>query len=126
MKSRKVLVVDDSLVARMLLQHIVSSAHPDWQVVEALDGEMGLGAAGRDAPDFIFLDVNMPGMGGLETARRMKEACPSSVICLVTANIQDHIRHEAEALGIGFMTKPVERERLLTFLDSGLDSGRAA
>lgn len=116
MSARTVLVVDDSLVARMLVQHIVTSAHPDWRVVEALDGEMGLGAAGRDTPDFVLLDVNMPGIGGVETARRMKDLCPTATICLVTANIQDHIRDEAEALGVGFMPKPVERGPLLAFL----------
>lgn len=117
MSVKTVLLVDDSRVARMLTRKVIETNRPGWTVLEAGCGEEGLSLLAQSQPACIFLDVNMPGIGGIETARRMRALAPAVRITLLTANIQDPIRHQAEELGVGFLTKPVRDEALLAFLD---------
>lgn len=119
MGAKTVLLVDDSRVARMMTRKVIESAHPDWTVVEAGTGEEAIDQVVDHNPDFIVLDVNMPGMGGMETARRLREAGITAAITLLTANIQDPVRQQAEAMGVGFLNKPVREDLLLAFLDGG-------
>lgn len=116
MAAKTVLLVDDSRVARMMTRRIIEVAHPDWAVVEAQSGEEAIALFAGANPDFIILDVNMPGMGGLEAARRLRETGTPAAITLLTANIQEPVRLQAEAIGIGFLNKPVREEALLAFL----------
>lgn len=116
MNVKTVLLVDDSRVARMLTRKVIEHNRPGWAVVEASCGEDGLTLLTEAKPDYVVLDVNMPGIGGLETARRMRGLDGAVHITLLTANIQDPVRHQAEELGVGFLTKPVRDEALLEFL----------
>lgn len=116
MVPKTVLLVDDSRVARMMTRHVIEVSRPDWTVVEAACGEDALALLPEAKPDFVVLDVNMPGIGGLETARRMKAAAPALPITLLTANIQDPVRQQAATLGVGFLNKPLREDALLAFL----------
>lgn len=118
MSAKTVLLVDDSRVARMMTRKLIDVRRPGWTVVEAACGEEALDLLALANPDFVVLDVNMPGIGGIETARRLRAAAPSLPITLLTANIQAPIRQQAEVLGVGFLTKPVRDEALLSFLTS--------
>ncbi len=115
MSEKTILLVDDSRVARMLTRHAVEKAHPEWTIVEAENGEAALAAVVGRAMDFALVDVNMPGMDGLTAARRLGELCPGIRISLLTANIQDPIRRQAEESGIGFISKPLNAAALDTF-----------
>lgn len=116
MSGKTVLLVDDSRVARMMTRKVIESQRPGWMVVEAATGEEALAALAAARPDFVVLDVNMPGIGGMETARRMRALAPGLPITLLTANIQDPVRHQAEELGVGFLNKPLHEDQLLAFL----------
>lgn len=120
MSKKTVLLVDDSRVARMMTRKVIEHGRPGWMVVEAATGEEALAQLPEVEPDCVVLDVNMPGIGGLETAKRMRVLAPAVRITLLTANIQDPIRHQAEELGVGFLTKPVRDDALLAFLDGGV------
>jgi len=113
---KTVLLVDDSRVARMMTRRMIETDRPGWEIVEAATGEEALEVYSRVLPDFVILDVNMPGMGGLEAAKRLKEVYPQSVITLLTANIQDPVRDQADSLGVGFLSKPVRGDVLMAFL----------
>ena len=115
---KTVLLVDDSRVARMMTRKMIETDRPGWEIVEAATGEEALEAYSRVLPDFVILDVNMPGMGGLEAAKRLKEVYPQAVITLLTANIQDPVRDQAESLGVGFLSKPVRGDVLMAFLSA--------
>jgi CheY-like chemotaxis protein len=119
MTSKIIMLVDDSRVARMMTRAAVQRLRPDWDIIEAASGEDALTAIALDRPDFVLMDVNMPGIDGLETARRLRERCPKAVISLLTANIQDPIRLKAAELGIRFLSKPLKDEALAGFLDGG-------
>jgi CheY-like chemotaxis protein len=116
MAPKTVLLVDDSRVARMMTRHVISNSRPDWLVYEAACGEDALALLSETIPDFVVLDVNMPGIGGLETAKRMKQLVPALPITLLTANIQEPIRQQAVALGVGFLNKPLKEDALMAFL----------
>ncbi|HLO77659.1 MAG TPA: response regulator [Magnetospirillum sp.] len=118
MSGKVVLLVDDSRVSRMITRKVIEVKRPGWTVVEAASGEEALEQLPQVKPDFVVLDVNMPGMGGMEAARRMKAFDPALAVTLLTANIQDPVRHQAEEIGVGFLNKPLRDEELLGFLGS--------
>ena len=119
MSMKTVLLVDDSRVARMMTRSVVEKACPGWTIVEAASGEEALETAAAAAPDFVLMDVNMPGMGGLATAREFRTRFPGASLSLLTANIQDSIRDRALALGIGYISKPLKDDLLIAFLTGG-------
>lgn len=116
MSGKTVLLVDDSRVARMMTRKVIEVNRPGWTVVEAATGEEALDQIAQARPDFVVLDVNMPGIGGLETARRIRALRPYLPITLLTANIQDPVRAQAVDLQVGFLTKPLRDAELLAFL----------
>jgi CheY-like chemotaxis protein len=78
-----------------------------------------LAAAGDTRlPDLILVDVNMPGMGGLAAAARLRTLCPNAHISLLTANVQAAMRRRAAELGIGFLAKPMTEVRIAALLDA--------
>jgi CheY-like chemotaxis protein len=109
---RNVLIVDDSRISRMMTKAFIHSLFPGWHVAEATTGEDALlQAPALDAP-LILMDVNMPGMGGLAAAEQLRKLCPNAQITLLTANVQDATRNKAQAMGVGFLEKPVTEERI--------------
>lgn len=118
MPNASVLLVDDSLVARILTRAAVEAARPGWTILEAADGETALRLAAETVPDFVLMDVNMPGMNGLSAAACFRERFPTAALSLLTANIQDSVRDEAERMGIGYLEKPLRAEELARFLGS--------
>lgn len=116
--SKQVLIVDDSRVSRLMAHQFILSKHADWQVTEAATGEEALQKAAGIAPYLILLDVNMPGMGGVAAAEQLRAQCPQAHIFLVTANVQNAIRHRAAELGVGFMEKPITETRIHQLIDS--------
>nr|WP_283091888.1 response regulator transcription factor [Magnetospirillum sulfuroxidans] len=109
-------MVDDSRVARMMTRRMIETDRPGWVVVEAATGEEALEVYARVLPDFVIMDVNMPGMGGIEATRRLKSVYPQAQVTMLTANIQDPVRDQAEEMGVGFMSKPVRGDVLMAFL----------
>jgi CheY-like chemotaxis protein len=76
----KILVVDDSKLARMAVAKVLSGLYPDWTRVEAANADEALAALEEQKPDLVVVDFNMPGRDGLEIAaelRRIHPRCPS-------------------------------------------------
>jgi CheY-like chemotaxis protein len=102
-----ILVVDDSRTSRMLIKGIVANLRPTWRIVEAASGNEALEQIEKELPDYISLDVNMPGMSGLEAAGRIRMRHPEIPIVLCTANVQESVRESAARAGLYFVAKPV-------------------
>ena len=80
----RILTVDDQEVFRRAARSVVKVL-PDFEVVaECEDGESALAVARKVAPDLVLLDVRLPGIDGIETARHMSAADALPVIVLVT------------------------------------------
>jgi len=112
--SGRILVVDDHEANRTLLRDILElDGHA---VVLAASGGEALVAAGDPELDLVLLDVNMPGMDGLEVCRRLRAepATTSLVIILVTALADRAHRLDGIAAGANdYLTKPIDRPDLL-------------
>lgn len=117
--SKTILIVDDSRISRMLIRAVVVEAKPDWTVIEAESSEAALNKVKGVSFDVATLDLNMPGIDGIdgiELAKALKQQFPNADYTLLTANIQDVIKERAKAVGIGFMEKPITEEKVLAFI----------
>ncbi|MEG3640631.1 response regulator transcription factor [Magnetococcus sp. PR-3] len=112
MAQKRVLIVDDSSLARMMMRNNLTKNHPEWEIVEAKEGDEALALIQATDIDLALIDYNMPGMNGIELATQLMEQQPTTSIHLVTANIQDRMRQRAEAMGVGFIMKPISEEKL--------------
>ena len=113
---RKVLLVDDSMMARAILRHAVEEVLPDAAVVEAVDGTKGFEVWQSEKPDLAIIDYNMPGENGLELAQQIRAQAEDVRLILCTANIQHNVQQEADALGMSYINKPVNSHKLASIL----------
>ncbi|GAA5174187.1 hypothetical protein GCM10025771_03250 [Niveibacterium umoris] len=112
-----VLVVDDSRVSRMMSRSLVMHLRPGSDVVEGADGEQALAQARDRHLDLAILDMNMPGMNGLELASALHALQPDVRLALLTANVQEAVRQRAEAQGVRFYRKPISEAVIAQILD---------
>lgn len=110
----RVLLVDDQAMVRAGLR-MVLSAEPDVEVVgEASDGAEALRLMAGRTPDVVLLDVRMPGMDGLEAARRMSQDASAPGILMLTTFDEPEIVDQALATGVaGFLLKASSPEQLV-------------
>ncbi|MDI1276177.1 PAS domain S-box protein [Methylobacter sp.] len=111
---QRVLVVDDTEVNRALLIDMLSRL--GFETVEAANGRACLNSAETRKPDLILLDMVMPEMDGLETARRLRQmpGFGQTPIIAVSAGASGIDVAEAMAAGVNvFLTKPIEIKRLM-------------
>lgn len=115
--ARKLMIVDDSKVSRMRIRAFFSAHCPQWTVQEAGSGDEALVMAANDPPDYVTMDVNMPGMSGFETAQLMLLRDPNIRIVMLTANIQEGSRQLAASMRLNFVAKPATESSLQQALD---------
>jgi two-component system, chemotaxis family, chemotaxis protein CheY len=115
----KVLVVDDSGLARRRVRAILEPA--GFDVVEAEDGMAAIESYFLAKPDIVLLDLVMKGMYGLDVLSRLREIDPAARVIVVSADVQTS-SHELVAQGgaIGFLVKPVDANEVLTLVRSTL------
>lgn len=84
----KILIVDDEESTRYVLRHMLQAEGP-WSIIEAADGTEGLRLAQAEAPDFILLDIYLPGLSGFEVFRSLKgdPATAAIPILVLTSSI---------------------------------------
>ena len=112
----KVLIVDDSKLARMAATKVLVDAHPDWSPVEAGSAAHAMKAMETDSPDIALVDFNMPGRDGLDLAAELRKIKPHMPIAVISANHQQQIVDRAHALGATFLPKPISTKSLDEFL----------
>ncbi len=117
-KIGSVLVVDDNRLPRMMGRAILRDRFPEIDVYEAESGNMALELCRSRSIDLALLDINMPGMDGMELAEELRQSNLVGHICFITANIQNYIRERAEELGASFIPKPVSEEKLVELIQS--------
>jgi two-component system, response regulator, stage 0 sporulation protein F len=113
--SKSILLVDDDERLTAILQNYLELN--EYVVHTAHTGEDALRFCDHHVPDLVFLDVRMPGMGGLEVLRRLRQAHPDLQAVVVTYVDEETIRQEAATLGVKeYLLKPVNFEDLKSLL----------
>ena len=112
----KVLVVDDSKLARMSIARLLGTLRPDWVRIEASNAAEALARQSQDSIDLALVDFNMPGPDGLSVAADLHACNPAMPMAIVSANNQDEIVARAHALGAAFLPKPLTEQALADFL----------
>jgi len=126
MSRYRLLLVDDHTLFREGLASILAS-QPDMEVVgEASDGLEALVKARALRPHLILMDVQMPGMDGVEATRRIQRELPDTAVVMLTVRDDDELLFEALKSGAsGYILKATGSRRLIAMLRAAL-RGEAA
>jgi two-component system, response regulator PdtaR len=117
-KLRALICEDEGLTVILLRRALVSAG---FKVVgEAAEGATGIELARTLEPDFILMDINMPGVNGIEATRRIMQERPLPIVIL-TAYSDDRLVEEAiEAGACAYVVKPVVSEQLIPAVRTAL------
>jgi CheY-like chemotaxis protein len=122
----KLLLVEDNELNRDMLSRRLQRR--GYEVIDVADGDQGLTAARRDAPDLILMDLGLPGMDGWEVTRRLRVIPETRLIPIIalTAHALSGERERAIEAGCDdYDLKPIDFPRLLGKIQSLLEKGRA-
>jgi two-component system response regulator (stage 0 sporulation protein F) len=108
-RKRVVVIDDDAAVAEVLNEFFKDN----YEVEIALNGADGIMAVQVERPDLVILDVNMPGINGLEVLKRIREHDPTIQVIMLTANTDLRIAEEVLKSGaFAYFPKPVNLQYL--------------
>jgi two-component system nitrogen regulation response regulator NtrX len=117
--SDRILVVDDEKNIRRTLRMVLSSE--GFDVMVAASAEEGLARLEREAADVVLLDVNLPGIDGLEMLRALKRSDPDRMVVMISGAASVATAVEATREGaFDFLEKPLSRERVLVAVRNAL------
>jgi CheY-like chemotaxis protein len=120
-----VLIVDDDPSIRKLVATTLEDV-AGFELVEAADGDEALELAGQQPPAIVLLDIDMPGIDGLEACRRLRAepVTAGATVVMLTAAAGEEAQRAAEEAGADlFLTKPFSPLELLRLVD---DLGQGA
>src|SRR6185312_1356539 len=123
MNGTTILVIDDEPQLRRAMKATLSSI--GYAVVEVKTGEEALAVLDELRPDLILLDLNMPGIGGLETCRSIRERSDVPIIILSVRNNEIDKVHALDAGADDYVTKPFGIQELLARVRAAMRRGPA-
>jgi len=122
MRTRFLIVDDSDLVRRSL--RMVLQANPDWEICgEAADGVSAIEMFKELRPNIVILDFQMPGINGIETARRMAEIAPAIPVVLFTQHASADLERHALEVGIRSVVSKTNAFPMVGMIESLLESG---
>jgi two-component system NtrC family sensor kinase len=124
MAGERVLVVDDSLVYRdLLVNHVLKPG--GYEALTANDGETGLQVAQEQKPDLIIMDMQMPGMTGIQVLEALYESGSEIPIIMMTLHGSEDLAVRAFRLGVkDYVIKPFDIDEMLMAMDKALSEVR--
>jgi two-component system response regulator HydG len=118
MKSN-ILVVDDLKSIRLTLSGILGDE--GYNVVLAEDGYQAIEAAKQTSFDFVFMDIKMPGINGVQTFREIKKINPRAVVIMMTAYSVEELVSQAMGEGAyAVVYKPFDIDKIMGIIESAL------
>lgn len=109
--SKRVLVIDDEPSVRRLIEHHLKEEN--YKILSAENGEKGLRLIEENSPHLVLLDVRLPGIGGIEILKKIKEAHPKLPVIMITA--YGTVKMAVETMRKGaydFLVKPIKPDEL--------------
>jgi len=119
------LIVDDSELVRRSLRTVLQ-ANPEWEICgEAADGASAIEMFKDLRPHVVILDFQMPGINGIETARRMAEIAPAIPIVLFTQHASADLERHAHEVGIRSVVSKTNAFPMVGMIEELLGSANA-
>ncbi|GAC1576101.1 MAG: response regulator transcription factor [Candidatus Dormibacteria bacterium] len=121
---KKILIIEDDAQNRQVLR--LSLQPQNYELVEASTGDDGLARARGEHPDLILLDINMPGMSGLDVCRKLRSE--GSLVPIIMLTAKSDTIDKVVGLEVGaddYVTKPYEVRELLARIGAHLRRGDA-
>ncbi len=115
-KKLTAMVVEDEEVTNELLGSTFKNFFSD--VTSCFDGNEALVEYGKNQPDILFVDIIMPGMDGIELARKIRSINPSQIIIVISAS--NDIQKISESIEVGvnsFIQKPIDTKKIIELLN---------
>ncbi|MDO8735492.1 MAG: response regulator transcription factor [Thermoleophilia bacterium] len=114
MDKLKIMLVDDHVLFRKGLRDVIAMEDDMVVVAEASNGREAIELAVSSRPDVILMDVNLPGIDGIEATRAISEKLDSaSIMMLTVSSLDEHLFEAIKAGAMGYVTKNVSPEALL-------------
>jgi len=120
-----VLIVEDNDKNMKLARDVLQAK--GYQTLEAITGEDGVRVAIEKKPDLVLMDIQLPGINGIEALRRVRAdpACARIPIVAFTASVTPTDRSQISAAGFdGFLSKPINLKEFLDTVKRLLEAGR--
>lgn len=117
-------LVEDDTTLREALGELIGSAE-SWKLVGSYpDAEMALDSIPLDPPEVVLMDIQLPGMSGVECVARLRELCPDTLVLMVTVyDTNDRIFDALAAGASGYLLKHEAPAKLLESLQELLEGG---
>ncbi len=112
----KVLIADDDEGIRLVLKKVIERAQGFEMVGEAGDGETALALFEKHKPQVVFLDVEMPGLDGIECAKRIADINPKTILIFATAH-ENYMQDAFEVYAFDYLVKPFKIDRIFQTLE---------
>ena len=123
MANELILIVEDNEKNRKLVRDVLG--FNGYRLAEAETGEDGLRLARELRPDLILMDIQLPGMSGIEAVRHIREdpVIARTPVMAVTASAMTHDRQKIMASGFdGYQSKPISLKEFLAAVRAILDA----
>jgi DNA-binding NarL/FixJ family response regulator len=119
MKNLRILIADDHDLMRRGVRSLLQS-HPGWEICgEAHTGREAVSKAEELKPDVVILDISMPDLNGVEAARRIRTATPSSEILILSVHYSDQLIRDILEAGVrGYLIKSDSDRDLITAVET--------
>lgn len=116
MPQPSVLVVDDDVGMVETLSDILAAR--SYDVVTAYSGEIAVGMVRQKPYDVVLMDIQMPGLNGVEALKAMKAVVPGMSVIMMTAFTRHELVEEARrCTALAVVPKPLDIDRVLTLID---------
>ena len=110
----KILIADDHALLRQGLRRVLNMENDLTVIGEAKDGHEALSRTLVMQPDILLLDINMPGLNGIEVSKQLKTAkCPTKVIALTIHDSDSYVLEMLKNGVVGYILKDVEPDALI-------------
>ncbi|MFA5099871.1 MAG: response regulator [Candidatus Omnitrophota bacterium] len=114
--AKKILIADNELQVRELFYDLLTKK--GYQVITASGGAEAVEYCAKELPDLVLLDINMPGMDGIDALRKIKAANTSMKVVMLTGMEQTVLENQARLSGAaGFLRKSLDIQVILTIID---------
>jgi two-component system chemotaxis response regulator CheY len=119
MSSKKILISDDSILARKQLHDVIDKYVPDAKVYEAEDGKEAVTLFTKESPDLILIDITMPVMNGIEAIKEIIQINPSANIVVVSSiGTKTELKEAIKAGAVDFIQKTFSVSQIKVLLES--------